>query len=477
MPTQKASSNSFFSNSVYIFLIRFFPSVASQVILIYYSHYLDKPVYGTYQNFWIQLNFIYPLACFGIHAAIITYSPSTVVKLARSISKNQYILYGLWLVVLSVVFALLQSAALGIGFIIPLLFIISFCAGIIMESFLIVFKNFKSLVFINVVYAAVYLAIHVWMIKNGFSFYSLFLSLLALSCARVVISAMLIRSNVAKHSDDGHVEVRPVAEIRTLWMHLAFYDILQTLSNWIDKFVISIFLTTSLSAIYFNGTQNIPFLPIILSAAGSSVLMQMTRVKAENERGELLQLMNNSARYASNIVFPLFFFLIFFRYELFKVLLPDYMAAVPIFFVSLFMIPFRAYSFITVFQKLHKGHLSNIGAVGELILACALMYPLYKWLGLPGVALSFIISSYSQGVYYFYHISRLLNTSAYHLVPVMNWLIKCIVYAFVFISIHYIGTMYFSTVVSLTLGIAIMVMTVILSLFIEVKKQGRHVSI
>ncbi len=468
MPSLQLKSNSLFSNSFFIFVIRLFPSLANLLVLLYYSRHLPKPIYGTYQNFWIQLSFLYPIACFGIHAIITTYSVSTVLKLAQGVKKWQYILYGVWLVVLSSLFAGLQNSSTGIGFVIPFVFMLSFAVGIILESFLIVAKNFKALSAINILYAVCYLFVHKYVLDNGFSFLKLFTCLLSLNLARILISVVLIGVRIKQHSDDGHEEFRKVAEIRKLWMHLGFYDILQTLSNWVDKFIISVVLTSSLSAIYFNGTQNIPFLPIILSAAGSSVLMQMTKVKEADERASLLALMNRSTKFLSNIVFPLFFFLIFFRYELFDVLLPGYSASVPIFFVSLFMLPFRAYSFITVFQKLHQGHISNIGAVGELILACSLMYPLYLWLGLPGVMLSFIISSYSQGVYYFYHMSRLLNTKPYKLVPVANLTIKIIIYGLLFFIAHYIVTSFFGERNGLFIGIMTMVVTVVVSLLIDI---------
>jgi len=468
MPLQNLKVNRFFTNSFFIFTIRVFPSLASLLVLLYYSRHLDKSTYGTYQNFWIQLSFLYPIACFGIQAIITTYSLSTVIKLAKSIKMSQYALYSGWVLILSMLFASLQVFYMHIGFLIPLLFIISFAANIITEAFLIVARKFKILSFINIIYAVAYLYIHKYISDNGFSFLKLFSSLLLLNLIKLGICAAIILVTLRKHSDDGHEEFRTVPQMRRLWIHLAFYDILQTLSNWIDKFIVSIMLTASLSAIYFNGTQNIPFLPLILGAAGSSVLMQMSQVKEEDERASLLQLMNRSTRFLSNIVFPLFFFLIFFRYELFDVLLPGYSASVPIFFISLFMLPFRAYSFITVFQKLHQGHISNKGAIGELILACALMYPLYLLFGLPGVMLSFIISSYSQGVYYFYHMSRLLHTKPYKLVPVANLSVKIITYGLLLFIAHYVVTSFFGMRTGLIIGISILVATIVFSMIIDI---------
>ena len=474
MRLPKLRSNALFSNSILIFIIRFFPAVANLLVLLYYSRHLDKTAYGTYQNFWIQLNIFYPIACFGIHALITTYAPELIVKLARSISAKQYTIYASWLLALSGGFALLQSS--GLGFVLPFLFLFTFASGIILESFLIIFKNYKSLSLINLLYAVAFLLVHHYVLMSGYSNYKLFSALLVLNIIRSGVSLTIAGVNIRQSNGDTTTELRPLKEIRTLWLHLGFYDVLQTLSGWIDKFFVSIFLTAALSGIYFNGTQNIPFLPLILSATGSAVLIQMAHVKAADEKEALRQHMNNSARYLSNIVFPLFFFLLFFRHELFAVFFPGFEAAVPIFLVSLFMLPFRTYSFITVFQKLHKGYLSNIGALGELVLAGMLMYPLYRWLGMPGIMLSFIISSYAQGAFYFYHMSRLMDTKAYNLIPIVNWAIKIIVFGTVFMIVHYLVTLFFRAGMSLFIGVITMSITVLAALFIEITTRRNVIS-
>ncbi|MCW3123823.1 MAG: hypothetical protein JWQ38_3315, partial [Flavipsychrobacter sp.] len=387
---------------------------------------------------------------------------------------KQYILYGVWLVVLSVVFAALQSAFLHIGFFIPMLFLLLFSMSIILESFLIVFKNFISLSAINFCYAAGYVIIHKVVLDEGFTYNSIFLYLFVLTAIKVVAYAILTVKSIAAHKGDEHVELRPAAEVRKLWINLGLYDILQTLESWVDKFIISLVLTSTLSAIYYNGSQNIPFLPVVLGAAGSAVLMQMHKVNAADERTSLLHLMNYSSRLLSNIVFPLFFYLVFFRYELFAALLPDYKAAVPVFFIFLFLIPLRAYNFTIVFQKMHKGHYSNIGAIIDLVLAIVFMYPLYLWLGLPGVALSFIISCYLQGAYYFYHISRLLQTSWVNLVPFSNWALKLVVFGVLFKIVHSVVISFFNERIALTIGAMSMFIIMGVSLMIELKNHRKH---
>jgi O-antigen/teichoic acid export membrane protein len=311
-------------------------------------------------------------------------------------------------------------------------------------------------------------------LRNGFSFNLLFLALLGLNVLKVTVFVAIAYRYIAKYAGEEPAEVRSTKDIRTLWLHVGFNDILQAFSSWVDKFIVSVVLTASLSAVYYNGAQNIPFLSLLLSAAGSSVLMQMVAVRYADERSSLLKLMQQSGRYGACVVLPLFFFLLFFRYDLFLTLLPGYMASVPVFLISLLILPLRAYSFFTVFQKLHKAHIGNIGAVLELILASALMYPLYLFFGLPGVALSFIISTYLQVAYYLFHMSRLFQVSWYKVLPLKNWLSKALIYGAVFFVLHYFTEGTLQPAMSLISGLVIFAIIVVASLWLEHKNAIRY---
>jgi len=353
------------------------------------------------------------------------------------------------------------------------LFILTYALSVIFESFLLVCRNYKKLTAINVLYSVAFCAIHWYMLNYGFSFQLLFIGLLLLAALRlgfyVIISIADMRKEVVEAADRV-----AIADVRSLWLHLGFYDVTQMLFTWIDKFIISLVLTAQLSAIYYNGSQNIPFLPLLLSAAGSSVLMHLAGGKSKDETPDIIRLMNQSGRVLSSIVFPLFFFLLFFRHELFFFLFwGKYREALPIFAVSILVLPVKSYSFTTVLQRLHKGSIINIGSVADIGLACALMYPLYLWLGLPGVALSFVITTYLQAAFYLFYSARLLHTSPLRLVPYKNWMLKLIVFSLVFIVIHYAGGRFFTGKINLILGIVAMVTLSVVSLLIELKKQRK----
>lgn len=444
------------------------------MVLIWYSRHLAPASYGNYQHFWIQLNVLYPLACIGVHALIVAYSPAMVVGLFRSLRQKHFLLYGLWVLVLAAVFASLQLGIGDIGIIVPLLFLIAYSLTFILESFLIVCRSYKVLLVTNILFAIAFWSIHAYALKQVFSLSTLFGCLLLLIATRFIIYLVATVGNVKRCSAGESTESLSPVDIRTFWLHIGFYDVSQVLFSWIDKFIISLVLAAQLSAVYFIGSQNIPFLPLLLSAAGSAVLMQ-TSIGRQKEDADIAQLMNQLGRILSCIVFPLFFFLLFFRAELIVALFTDkYIAAIPVFLAATFVLPLRAYSFTTVLQRLHMGKIINAGAIGDLLIACGLMYPLYRWLGLPGVALSFVISTYLQSAFYLYWSAKKLNVSPSILVPYGNWLTKLIVFASVFIVIHYVGEHYFAPKFMLFLGGSAMVVLIGSSLLLELSKQKKH---
>src|SRR5690606_18525106 len=172
----------------------------------------------------------------------------------------------------------------------------------------------------------------------------------------------------------------------------------------------------------------------------------------------------------SCIIFPLFFFFLLFRNELFLVVLSEkYLPSVPIFLMSILAIPLRAYSFTTILQNRHKGAIINTGAFLDLLLACVLMYPLYLWLGLPGIALAFVVSSYLQAGFYLYHTAKSLDTSIGKLAPYGNWLLKMVIYGSVYTISYYFIAPYFAALNVLILGMALTVLLVLVSLGLESK--------
>jgi hypothetical protein len=97
------------------------------------------------------------------------------------------------------------------------------------------------------------------------------------------------------------------------------------------------------------------------------------------------------------------------------------------------------------------------------------MYPFYLMLGLPGVALSIVVSSYVQAAFYMYHTGKVLNVPILSLLPVANWVVKLFVFFLLFITIHYLLDKYYSEQIVLFLGGGIAGIVTIVSLIIELR--------
>jgi O-antigen/teichoic acid export membrane protein len=431
---RETAKSSVSKNASYIFFIKLFPALSLVAANILYPRELSKVDYGIYYSFWVKLLLLGTFAYIGLPALIITWSASSVKHFYLQLNSRHFFLSICWMLVLSLIFYLLQMRSQPLSFFVVSGLLLMYAVHSIQESLLISAQKMRSLLLVNLLFAVYFLLAHILMLQN----YSL-TTLLVYLLIGMVVRAMILSFECYRVYGDVPVARDPVldnAKARNLWMHLGFYDLLQTVFRWIDKFVISLFIAAPLAAIYYNGAQEIPLLSYLLGAVSSSVLLQLASAKSISNELKYLP-MRESGKFLASIVFPLFFFLLLFSKELFSVVFTDkYLPAVPIFIVSIMVLPLRAYNYTNILQHLHRGALINKGAIMDLIIALLLMYPLFKVFGLPGVALAFVVSTYIQVAYYLYHTSRLLGTPVTDLLPLKNWVAKFIGFGVLFYVLH-----------------------------------------
>ncbi|MEZ5016489.1 MAG: oligosaccharide flippase family protein [Flavipsychrobacter sp.] len=466
---QKANSNNgYIGNSILIFLIRVFPSLANILVVVFFSRLLDKSAYGVYQNFWVNVLLLSAIASLGIQSFIVTYTSSSIASLLKSMRVSQYLLLVSWVLLVGVVFGLLQKAEVGLSVAFAATFLSVYAFSIIFESLLTAFRKFKLLVWLSLFHTIVFGWLHWLYVNRQVTLKELFVYLLILGVIRLLPYVYVSFKEIAKHDKESH----DIKAVRRLWLHIGFFEISQRLLTLVDKFIIGLLLSSELFAIYFNGTIQIPFLPLLLGAVGSAMLMQMADDSKQVDE-KLIRMVAHSGQVLSAVVFPLFFFFLIYRYELFHVVFTNkYESAIPIFFVSILVLPLRAYNFTTVLQNRHRGGLINIGVFIDLLSILLLLYPLYQLFGLPGVALSFVLSSYIQGAYYLYQTGKLLKVPFYKLIPLKNWLIKLVVFGGVSIGLHYMFVQTFTEQIVLILGTVVTVVIVVLALILELKQNS-----
>ena len=460
----KANDNSFAGNSALIFLTRFFPTLANLAIAVWFSHQLDASQYGAYCNFWTRLILISTFATLGLQSFLVTYTPPTVAALVKRMKTKNYVWLIFWMLVVASVFAYVQYNE-G-EWLLPFSFLCIYATSIIIEALLMAFRNLSTIISVNLLHTIAFLWAHYIFMTEGFSLDVLFLYLLALATIKLGIYIIALIPNLSARYRQA-ADTVDMKSVSRLWFHMGVYEVSQNLFRWIDKFVIATLFSASVSAVYYNGAVDVPFLPLLLGAVGSAALMQLSVDKSIDAP---VVMMNKSGRVLSSIVFPIFFFLVLFRYEFIEtVFSAKYHDSVPIFLASILVLPFRAYNFTVVLQNKHEGRIINTGVVIDLLIACLLMYPLYRLLSFPGIAISFVISTIIQAGYYVYHTSRVLNVKWTELLPLQNWATKFIVFAFLFIGIHYAIATQFNQIQVLFLGALFTVIVSATSFIIELK--------
>ncbi|TGE17826.1 polysaccharide biosynthesis protein [Hymenobacter elongatus] len=444
------TSGTLLGNSAYIFLIRFFPTLATVVALVWLSRHMSPAWYGRYQSFWVQWQVLHVVACLGLPTLVLTYPAALINGLVRGTSRRQAaVVAGWWVVVAgglmavqwltNSLFAPWQAGA----------FLLLSVPVAVLEAYALLGRQFRPVALISVTYAGIFGLSHALLVGEVLSSTQLMYWLLLGNGLRLGALAQLARRQY-------HAAAGPVAwhTVRSLWFHTALNEVVQVLFRWVDKFALNFLLPAALFALYFNGTLDVPFLPLLLGAAGSALLLHFGQPDLPD--AARLATLKTAATVLGRIVFPLFFFLILFRAELFGVVFAHrYDAAVPLFLVSSLVIPLRAYNFTALLQHKGCGRIITIGAVLDLLLALGLMYPLYRLLGLAGVALAFVVSTYCQAGFYVVHTARLLAVRWFDVLPWRSWAGQFAGFGLGFLLLHLLLSRFFTEqVVLLSAGVA-----------------------
>jgi O-antigen/teichoic acid export membrane protein len=182
-------------------------------------------------------------------------------------------------------------------------------------------------------------------------------------------------------------------------------------------------LTTADFAIFFNGSFEIPLFGLFISVLGSFLLIEISRNIQMTSK--IIKLYRESFNMLSSIVFPLFFFLFFFRHELFSVIFKDkYNASLPIFVISIFIIPLRINNYSVILLCFSKGKKILLGSLLDITVAILLMLVLYPIMGTRGIALAIVIGTFCQVTFYLLHSARTLNISVFQIIPLKKLFFK-----------------------------------------------------
>ncbi|MBS1628908.1 MAG: polysaccharide biosynthesis C-terminal domain-containing protein [Bacteroidetes bacterium] len=407
-----------FRRSAFIFAIRFFPIAATTGAGIAFSRLLPPALNGIYARVWIVYTSVFAtIACFGLVPFMLTHAAASIDQWLHVWSKKRTILSLLWLALLAGLLVLFfrGQESFQAWILAPLLLVQVW--QLLSESYLIIQEQYLATLTTSALYALAFIGVHVLFLNDVCSLNGLFLLITTIGMMRAILLSFLGRRCFIKSA--GSSEKMP-PEIRSQWLQLGIYDVSQMLFRWVDKVVLSALIAPALFAVYLNGTIEIPFLATLLGAIGSSLLQQMAL--GDKGPGNNVRMLHTTGNLLARIVFPLFFFLFFFREHFIVFVFTDkYLDSAPLFGISIFAMLLRAYNFTSILQHLNQVKRINWGALLDLGTALGLAIPFYFLMGLEGVVLAFVISSYVQAFYYLHHTAKLMHCPVLSLIPGRTW--------------------------------------------------------
>ncbi len=378
------------------------------VIIILASRKLDLEQYGTYQSFWMYLNIFNVISLFGINNLSLSTSLSELLFWIKKFKKI-LILSTLFLNLIFITLLFFSKNYFNSTSVILILILLFFQnIAQVSEVFAIKKEKLFKVFFSNIIYTILFV------IANVYSFYYVY-SFNVLLVLIIIITVFKIPILFDKTKSIKFVNTNNNTNISKQWLYLGLNDVLGIFVKWIDKYIVLLLLPASQFAIYFNGTFEIPIFLLLLSAVGNISLVELS--KNVNINVEVVKtIFNKSSLILASIAFPSFFFLMFYCDKLFLLLLGyKYLLSIPIFKISLLIIPVRIVYSTVLLQVYNKSNLILKGSILDLITSIIFMLMLYPIMRINGLVLSFVIATYIQVGYYIWHTCKLLNINIYYL--------------------------------------------------------------
>lgn len=397
-------------NFIPVFIGRLLPILILVVISILYSRKLSYDDYGTFQTFWIYSNILNIIVAFAMPSIILANREVVFHFFTNAFQKKIGLFYvGLYVAVAVVFYLSVHNLSPAIKCCI-LVFIALQFASTLADTFLIKRNQLNLYFTANFIYSILFLAIHLYFYFNAFDLQLLIYGLLGLVTAKTLLLFF-----VKKPAVDAYDSTAANIFFKN-WLYLGTNEIVGVIARWLDKMYVVFLLSAANFAIFVNGTIEIPLFAVLISAAETFMLTKISHNIADKKRSALI--FKESFKLLSFISFPVFFMLLIAHEEAFAIVFNNrYNASVPIFLISIFIIPLRINHYSVILQCYHASNKILAGAVIDILLALVLMTFLYPAFGVAGVALAIVVSTYVQVFYYLWQSAKLIKVGMGNLVP------------------------------------------------------------
>lgn len=378
-------------------------------------------------------NIINVIINFGLSAVILSTNLSFLFYFITKNQKKLSVFYSiLWIFGLSIFFFFAKNFNASLKFLLIAFIIIQNVSSVV-ETLLIKRQGEKISFVINFIYSILFFGWHLYVLFTNYSLYFLISGICILSVLKLTVMILIPSKR------ESYKESASEKHFLNHWIYLGLNDVVGVVSKWIDKAVLLYLLTTADFAIFFNGSFEIPLFGLLISVTGSFLLIEISGNLHLSDK--IIKLFRENFNALSTIVFPLFFFLFFFQKDLFSIVFNDkYNASLPIFAISIFILPIRINNYSTILQCFSQGKKILWGSMLDISIAIILMLILYPIMDTKGIALAIVIATYCQVVYYLWHSAKILHTSILKIVPLKKIILKFFGILFLFACLFFLLT-------------------------------------
>lgn len=393
-------------------LLKFIIQVA---VVIFFSHGLSLEQYGDYQFIWMFVNFFSILSLFGLSNFIL----STRIEIVFAIiAKYKKLVIRLLILVNIGAILFLSFSKNGLDnverILLILLLILQNISSLI-DAIAVKNEQEKKLAKATFLYLILFSLAHIWFYFHQENFLLLLILLLTATLLKIFL--------LYNPTLPSWKSVSATSSQSSQWLFLGLNEVLAITVKWIDKWVLIFFLSSTQFAIYFNGSYEIPIFILAVSAIGNVALVEFSNKEKDTVVNAKL-FYGKIALFMAIWVFPSFWFFQQFGSEFIEAMFGEkYLPSIPIFLVSIWVLPVRIIHSTAVLQSLGKSQIILKGSLLDLAVAIVLMIAFYQFWELKGVALAFVIATYLQVAYYLHHSSKLLGIKIIELLPTKKLLI------------------------------------------------------
>ncbi|NUQ82701.1 MAG: oligosaccharide flippase family protein [Bacteroidetes bacterium] len=384
-----------------LFFSRFIPSVTILMVGMLFSRVLPPADYGVYTTLWVHLSVASVLTAWGFPSLVLSQSVRWTADRRTSLFRSASLLSALLALITGLTLYLAGGYPLPVSLLSAGLVLIQSWFAVL-ESRAIRANQEWSLQLINSVWSVGFLAVHILVWQTGYSLVNLLTGWMAVSGLRLMALSYLLGQIPDRAAD----QVTGTENVAGVWFGFGLNDALQIVSRWLDKLVVAVLVLPADFAVYFNGTFEIPFITMLMTSVAAVATSQMSE-SLHGHQTDPFRVFRITTRWTAGLVFPLFFFAFWQRDWVITLLFSEtYAASAVLFGIYCWVLPVRIGSFSSLLQVRGDSRRLVTGAILDLALSLSLMFSLYPFLGLAGIALALVLSTWIQAGYYLVVTSR-----------------------------------------------------------------------